>query len=92
MTDELNFDIDIDLIELRTRTEPTVARRDGRGDMNGLREAMHFAWRPAGSMSLGDRWLRAGTPEEEQSNPHRPLAPPKPPALPAGLTRRRIRR
>ncbi len=92
MTDELNFDIDIDINELRTRPEPTVARRDRRGDLDGLREAMHFAWRPAGSMSLGDRWLRAGNPEEETSHPHRPLAPPKPPAIPRGLSRRRIRR
>ena len=78
---------EIEIIDLRRRSErPTPQNADKRGDLDGLREAMQFAWRPAGSMSLGDRWLRAG--EAEESNPMRPLAPPRPPALPPGLARR----
>ncbi len=78
---------EIEIIDLRRKSErPTPTNRDARSDLGALREAMQFAWRPAGSMSLGDRWLRAGEPEE--SNPMRPLAPPKPPAMPPGLQRR----
>lgn len=42
-------------------------------------EAFTHAWRPAGSMSLSERWLRAG----EGDEPRR--SPPRPPALPAAF-------
>jgi hypothetical protein len=77
---------DIEITDLRRKPAAPTPPPDPRGDLDALREAMQFAWRPAGSRSLGERWLRAG--EEEQSNPMRPLEPPRPPALPKGLGRR----
>lgn len=47
-----------------------------------MREAFVSAWRPAGSMSLSERWLRAGETEEA---PALRRSPPRPPALPSSF-------
>lgn len=55
-------------------------RREKKADLEPAIEAFTLSWRPAGSMSLSERWLRAGDGEEEQ----RSLAP-RPPPPPAAL-------
>lgn len=62
-------------------------RRDKKASLEPALEAFSLAWRPAGSMSLSERWLRAG----EAETPKR--TPPRPPAPPAAvvLKRRRIK-
>jgi hypothetical protein len=52
-------------------------RREKQADVDPALEAFTFAWRPAGSMSLDERWLRAG--EDEGARHH------SPPRLPAPL-------
>ena len=53
---------------------------DRKAELPPALEALTFAWRPAGSMSLAERWLRAG----ESDAPVR-AAPPRPPAPPKNL-------
>lgn len=55
--------IDEKAIQLREVPKKTVPAPDVR-HLQGKKEAMLHAWRPAGSSSLAERWLRAG--EEEQ--------------------------
>ena len=66
-----------------------------KSDIERAREAFTYAWRPAGSMSLAESWLRAGEGEEEE-NPSklRRLSPPRPPAPPstAKLLKRKLKR
>ena len=47
-------------VELREVPKKTVPAPDVR-HLQGKKEAMLNAWRPAGSSSLGERWLKAGT-------------------------------
>lgn len=55
-------------------------RRETQAALEPAREAFTLAWRPAGSRSLGERWLRAGEREGVQR-----ASPPRPPAPPPGL-------
>ncbi|MBX5482804.1 MAG: hypothetical protein IRZ16_13335 [Myxococcaceae bacterium] len=77
---------DVSAIDYRTLFASPL-RKDRRADLEPALEAFSFAWRPAGSMSLAERWLRAGESTQDRS-------PPRPPAPPSELKlkRRRIKR
>lgn len=68
----------MDDLQFEPGLEPVVQPK--KSDLDAAREAFAHAWRPAGSMSLAERWLRAG----ETDEPRRAL-PPRPPAPPAAL-------
>ena len=58
--------IDEKTLQLREVPKKTVPAPDVR-HLQGKKEAMLHAWRPAGSSSLAERWLRAG----EEDRPRR---------------------
>lgn len=80
---------DVSAIDYRALFAGTQ-RKDNRADMEPALEAFSLAWRPAGSRSLAERWLKAG---EDDAGAPRALAP-RPPAPPGELKlkRRRIKK
>ena len=78
---------DVSAIDYRALFAGTQ-RKDKRADMEPALEAFSLAWRPAGSMSLSDRWLKAG--EDDAGAPRAPRPPAPPPDL--KLKRRRIKK
>lgn len=61
-------------------------RKEKKADLEPALEAFSMAWRPAGSMSLSERWLKAGESDEPRRSPPRPPAPP--PSLKLGPPKR----
>jgi hypothetical protein len=59
-------------VELREVPKKTVPAPDVR-HLQGKKEAMLNAWRPAGSSSLGERWLKAGAESKAQRSKHSDL-------------------
>lgn len=54
-----------------------LKRRERKAELDPALEAFTMSWRPAGSMSLAERWLRAGETEDAPRRAPRPPAPPK---------------
>lgn len=59
--------IDEKTVQMREIPKKTVPAPDVR-HLQGKKEALLNAWRPAGSSSLGERWLKAGTESKPSRN------------------------